>query len=120
MERVQRQPVAKSINLTFVHSYRDQQRREVSFKNTAGKPVIKDKDWPRNLETIKEYLASQYGGTWATLDYVVRPNIAVKPEAEDPAKGYDTVDQDMTARAPHDGRAFVYDRRMSNICGNHS
>jgi hypothetical protein len=55
--------------------------------------VINDKDWSRTLETIKEYLASQYGGAGATLDYVVRPDIAVKSESEDPAEGYDTVDQ---------------------------
>jgi hypothetical protein len=52
------------------------------------------------LETINEYLASQYGGTWATLDYVVRPDIAVKPESEDSVDGYDTVYQEMTVRAP--------------------
>jgi hypothetical protein len=72
----------------------------------------------------KEYLASQDGGTGATLDYVVRPDIAVKPEYEDPVEGYDTVDQEMTTRAPHTGRAFVDDRRkvwdiMSNICVKH-
>jgi hypothetical protein len=59
------------------------------------------------------------------LDYVVRTDIAVKPEAEDPAENYETVDQEMTARAPHTGRSFVNDRRkvwdiMSNICGKHS
>jgi hypothetical protein len=37
------------------------------------------------------------------MDYVVIPDIAVKPEAEDPTEGYDTVDQEMTARAPHTG-----------------
>jgi hypothetical protein len=37
------------------------------------------------------------------LDYVVCPDIAVKPEAEDPAEGYETVDQEMTERAPHMG-----------------
>jgi hypothetical protein len=71
------------------------------------------------------YVASQYGGTGATLDYVVKPNIAVKPETEDPVDGYDTVDQEMTVRAPHTGRSFVDDKRkvwdnMSNICGKHS
>jgi hypothetical protein len=73
-------------------------------------PVINDKDWPRALETIKEYLASQYGGTEATLDYVVILDIAVYPEYEDPAEGYDTVNQEMTARAPCTGQAFVDDR----------
>jgi hypothetical protein len=103
MEIVQPKPVANTINLVLVHSYRDQQIHEVSFKKTAEEPVINDKDWPRTLETIKEYLASQYGGTGVNLDYVVRPNIAVNPEPEDPADGYDTVDKDMTARAPHTG-----------------
>jgi hypothetical protein len=84
--------------------------------------VINDKGWPRTLETIKEYIASQCGGTGATLYYFVRPDIEVKPKAEDPAEGYETVDQDMTTRVPHTGRSFVNDRRkvwdiMSNICG---
>jgi hypothetical protein len=35
------------------------------------------------------------------LDCVVRPDISVKPEAEDPAEKYETLDQEMTARAPH-------------------
>jgi hypothetical protein len=56
-------------------------------------PVINYKDWPRTLETINGYLASQYGGTGATLYYVVRLDVTVKSEAEDPADGYDTVDQ---------------------------
>jgi hypothetical protein len=100
-ERAKRNTIANSINLVLVCSYRDQQRREVSFKNTAEEPVINDKDWPRTLESIKEYLTSQYGGTGATLDYVVRKDIEIKPEYEDPAEGYETVDQEMTARAPH-------------------
>jgi hypothetical protein len=125
MERVHRQHISNAINLVLVCSYRDQQRHEVGFKKTAEEPDINDKDWPRTLENIKEYLASQYGVTGATLDYVVRPDIAVKPEAEDPAENYETVDQEMTARAPHTGRSFVDDRHkfwdiMSNIYGKHS
>jgi hypothetical protein len=73
----------------------------VSFKNTAEELVIKDNDRPMTLETIKGYLASRYGGTVNTLDYVVRPDIAVKPEAEDLADGYGAVDQEMTSREPH-------------------
>jgi hypothetical protein len=125
MERVQRKPVPNAINLVLVHSYRDQQHHEVGFKKTAEDPEINDKYWQRTLEKIREYLASQYGVTGATLDYVVRAEIAVKPEAEDPPENYETVDQEMTARAPHTGRPFVNDRRkvwdiMSNICRKHS
>jgi hypothetical protein len=103
MEIVQRKPVVNTINLVLLCSYRDQQRHEVSFKKTVEEPVINDKDWSQTLETTKEYLASQYGGTWANLDYVVRPDIEVKVEGEYPADGYDTEDQKMTARAPHTG-----------------
>jgi hypothetical protein len=65
MERVHRQPIANAIKFVLVRSYRDQQRHEVGFKKTAEEPEINDKDWP--------------------LDYVVLPDIAVKPEAEYPA-----------------------------------
>jgi hypothetical protein len=125
IDRVQRQPIANAINLLLVRSYRDQQRHEMGFKKTAEEPEINDKDWPGTLDNTKEYIASQYGVTGATLDNVVRPDIAVKPEAENPAEVYETVDQEMTARAPRTGRSFVDDRRkvwdiMSNICGNTS
>jgi hypothetical protein len=125
MERVQRKPVPNEINLVLVHSYQDQQLHEVGFKKTAEGPEIKEKYWPRTTEKIREYLSSQYGVTGATLDYVVRAEIAVKPEEEDPPETFETVDQEMTARAPHTGCPFVSDRRkvwdiMSNICGKHS
>jgi hypothetical protein len=93
MERVQRQHIPNAINLVLVCSYRDQQCHEASFNKTAEESEINDKYWPRTLDKIKDYLVSQYGITVATLDYVVRPEIAVKPEAEDPAENYETVDQ---------------------------
>jgi hypothetical protein len=125
MERVQRQHVPNAINLVLVRSYRDQQHHEAEFKKTAEETEINGKDWPRTLEKIKEYIASQYGVTGATLDYVVRPEITLKSEAEDPPENYESVDQEMMARAPHTGRPFVNYRRkvwdiMSNICGKHS
>jgi hypothetical protein len=125
MERVQRKPVPNAINLLLVRIYRDQQRHEVGFKKTAEEPESNEKDWPRTLEKIREYLAPQYGVTGATLDYVVRAEIAVKPEEGDPPENYENVDQEMTAIAPHTGRPFVNDRRkvwniMSNIRGKHS
>jgi hypothetical protein len=72
MERVQSKPVPSAINLVLVRSYRYQQRHKVGFKKTAEEPEINEKDWPRTLEKIRDYLASQYGVTGTTLDYVVR------------------------------------------------
>jgi hypothetical protein len=45
MDRVQRKPVANSINLALVRSYRDKRRHEVSFKKTSEDKVIKYKNW---------------------------------------------------------------------------
>jgi hypothetical protein len=101
METVQRQPIPNAINLVLNRSYRDQKRHEVGFKKTAEEPDINDKDWPRTLEKINQYLASQYGVTGATLEYGFSPDVAVKPEAEHPAENYETVDLEMAARAPH-------------------
>jgi hypothetical protein len=101
MERVQRKPAVNTINLVLVRIYHNQQINEASFKKTAEEPVINGKNWTMTLETIKEYLVYQCGGTGDTLDYVVRPDIAVKPEAEDPAEGYTTMDQDDHEGAPH-------------------
>jgi hypothetical protein len=84
MERVHSEPIPSAINLVLVCSYRDQQRHEVGSKKTPEEPDINEKDWPSTLEKIREYIASQYGVTGATLDYVVRAEIDVKPEEEDP------------------------------------
>jgi hypothetical protein len=59
------------------------------------------------------------------LDYVFRLEIVFKPEDEYHTDGYDIVDQNMTAHAPHTGRTLLNDRRkvwdiMINICGQHS
>jgi hypothetical protein len=79
----------------------------------------------KNLGDNKRVPCLSVWSSWGTLDYVVLPDIEVNPEAEDPAEGYETVDQEMTASAPHTGRSFVNDRRkvwdiMSNIFGKHS
>jgi hypothetical protein len=124
MERVQRVPTAASITLEVVHVYREQHRYEDSFKKTAVEPENNDKYWPWTMESIREYLAAQYGAKWSTLDYVIRQEVEVKPHASDPSDNYDTVDLEMTARVPHTGRTFQDDKRkvwdiLSNMCAKH-
>jgi hypothetical protein len=99
-ERVQRVPTAASITLEVVRGYLEQQRYEDKFKKTAVKPEINDKDWPRTMESIREYMAAQYGAKGSTLDDVIRQEVEVKPHASDPSENYDTIDLEMMARAP--------------------
>jgi hypothetical protein len=124
MERVHRVPTAASITLEVVRGYHEQQRYKDSFKKTTVEPEINDKDWPRTMESIREYLAAQYGAKWSTLDYVIRQEVEVKPHASDPSENYNTIDLEITARAPHTGRTFQYDKRkvwdiLSNMCAKH-
>jgi hypothetical protein len=124
MEIVQRKPVVTDIDLELVRVHHDHHICEAKLKKTAVEPVINEKDWPRTLENIKEYLASQYGGIGATLEYVIRAETTVKPEAYDHVEDYDLVDQEMTVHVPHSRQAFVNDRHkvwdiMSNIFCKH-
>jgi hypothetical protein len=45
MERVQRKPVANSVNLILVRIYHDRQWHEVGFNNKSEEPMINNKDW---------------------------------------------------------------------------
>jgi hypothetical protein len=124
MEMVHRVPTAASITLGMVHGYREQHRYAYSFNKTAVEPEINDKDWPRFMESIREYLAAQYGAKGSTLDYVIRQEVEVKPHAPDPSDNCNTVVLEMTAQAPHTGRTFQDDKRkvwdiLSNMCAKH-
>jgi hypothetical protein len=124
MERVQQVPTAASITLEVVCGYREKQRNEEKFKKAAVEPDINDKNWPRTMESIRQYLAAQYGAKGSTLDYVIRQEVEVKPHASDPSENYDIVDLEMTARAPNTGRTFQDDKQkvwdiLSNMCAKH-
>jgi hypothetical protein len=76
------------------------------------------------MESIREYLAAQYGAKGSTLDYVIRQEVEVKPHASEPSDNYDTVDIEMTDWAPHTGITFQDDNRkvweiLSNMCAKH-
>ena len=47
-------------------------------------PDFSVKDWPRMIEAVEEWLRGCLGVTKIPLAYVIRPEEAVKPEAEDP------------------------------------
>jgi hypothetical protein len=85
--RVTRVPTDGGITLEMVRSFKDQQRWKLDYKKTAVEPVINDKDWPRTLENIRDYLASILGVKGPPLAYVVRTDDEVPGAAEDPNDG---------------------------------
>jgi hypothetical protein len=63
-------------------------------------PKIDRRDWPKTIEAIEEYLRQFRGTNGIPLSYVVRKNIKPAPSADDPLANYDTLDEEMIARAP--------------------
>jgi hypothetical protein len=72
----------------MVCNFKDQQRSELEYKMTAVEPVISDKDWPQKFENIWDYLATILGFTGSPLAYIVRTDMEVHDEAEDPDDNY--------------------------------
>jgi hypothetical protein len=86
--------------------------------------MINDKDWPRTLENIRDYLASMLGAKGVPLAYMTRNEGVVPTAVGDPEDGYLKVEKEMIHRAPHSGPTFRNDKSavwdiMSNICRQH-
>jgi hypothetical protein len=121
--RISRVPVISDVTVALVRKWRDQSVFEDDYQVTMTQPVLNDKDWPKTMEEISEFLAANHGEQGNPLSYVIRPEGEVPAEASDPSTGYETVDLEMIARGPHTGSAFQLDNRkvwemMKNICGS--
>jgi hypothetical protein len=68
---------------------------------TATQHVINDKDWPKTLEYLSEYLADNLCKQGNPLSYVIHNQVDVPPDAGDRSTGYGTMDLEMIACGPH-------------------
>jgi hypothetical protein len=80
-------------NVRILRSLREQEK---DHKEPSA-PEIDDKDWPRTIESIEEYLAECLGVTKIPLAYVIRDTVA---PANDPPNGWPTHQHEMNAKAP--------------------
>jgi len=78
------------------HLKRDEER-EVTKREP---PKLSKGDWGSMLEAIEEHLHSACRTTMIPLAYVVRISQAEPPESNDPSTNYDTIEDEMIARAP--------------------
>jgi hypothetical protein len=121
--RISQIPVISKVTVALVRKWRDQSVFEDDYEITMTQPVIDEKDWPKTMEEISEFIAVNHGEQGNPLSYVIHPNAAVPTEINDPSAGYETVDIEMVARSPHSGSAYQLDNRkvweiMKNICGS--
>jgi hypothetical protein len=72
---------------------------EEKYKDPKDKPKISNKDCPKTMEAIEEYLRAYHGETGIPLAYVICCEVLAP--AEEPVDGYSDVTDEMIARAPH-------------------
>ena len=91
---------ANDITLANVRALHDSKEWEDTQDNPSAPELTPRPDWPKVFEAIQEWLKSCLGVTKIPLAYVIRANEDVQPEAADPPDGYDSVQEEMIARAP--------------------
>lgn len=99
-DRVSRDVVIGSITLANIRLLMKQRDTEKDHTDPDTQPKIDGKDWPKTIEAIEEYLRQFRGTNGVPLSYVVRKDIKPEPSADDPSTNYDTLDEEMIARAP--------------------
>ena len=77
----------------------DTAEAECKAKTDKEELSINEKDWPKMIEGIMEYLRKTLGKYKIPLAYVVRTETDVP--AVDPAEGYATVQDEVIARAKY-------------------
>jgi hypothetical protein len=117
-ERIGRVVDYAAITLDSVRILRDLKQYEKDHVDPTVEPTIDTKDWSATMDAIVEWLRGHLGVNKVPLAYVVRKEQEVPASADDPSTNYETVADEMIARAPIEGAvagtfvaSFIEDRR---------
>ena len=99
-DRVSRVVRPGDIDLAGIRRLVKQRDTEEGHTDPDIPPKISIKDWPATMEAVEEYLRQFRGQNGVPLNYVVRKDLKPIRAADDPAINYDTLDEEMIARAP--------------------
>jgi len=111
-DKVARVVTPAQVLLDTMRAVRAKRDADAAYKNpvTADYPVINDKDWPKTIESIVEFLGTFLGETnKIPLVYVIRETVGL-PEGDDPSDRYAGRAEEMIRRAPHDSEVFESDQ----------
>jgi len=103
-----------SITLEIVRRLEDYKKWEKTHEDPEAPTIEFNKtSWPRIMDTITEYLRDCLGSTKIPLAYIVRDDVDVPDEAEDPDiwtadSKYSTIQDELVRRAPHKDGNGVY------------
>ena len=126
--RISRAVTVNTMNPTSIRRLRELKIKEDKREGSPpSAPTIDPKNWPKTIDAIQDYFSCILGETKAPLAYIIRDDAAVKPEADDIPANYDTPENEMIARMPHQDNAgadlptYIHDRSkvwqtMAEIC----
>ena len=92
---------ANDITPTNVRALHDFKEWEDTQDDPSALELTAQPDWPKAFEAIQEWLKSCLGVPKPPLAYVIWANEDMQPEAADPPEGYNSVQEEMIARAPN-------------------
>ena len=124
--RIDRATTPNDLTMANIRPMRDLKEYETMHDDPEA-PELDNRDWPRNIELIKEYFAECRGTSGIPLAYVIRTD---EFPGADPQGGFESDEAEMIARArhrvgngPNDGftRQYLQDRakvwiRLSAMC----
>ena len=91
--------VATNITLGNVHRLRGLKKSEKEHTDTLVSLVIDAKNWPKTMESVKEYLRGDIAVKWVQLSYVLRSEKTVSPSSDEPEMSFSSNEDDMSAQA---------------------
>ena len=97
--RTSRTVAAADIDRDPVRALKEHKLWEEKHEDVEA-PEINPRDWPRTIEAIEEWLRGHLGVTKIPLAYVIRDEVEVPPEVDDPATNYNSKQDQLIARAP--------------------
>ena len=116
--RISRTLMPAALTRDLINNYRDLKAEEDAYETPDNNVEIDNKDWAKTMDAMRDYFGIRLGRTKIPLAYIIRNEVDVPAEAGDPQNDYDTHQDEMIARAPHQDAAgdpldvYTYDNRQ--------
>ena len=92
--------VTTNITLDNMRLLRELKESEKEYTDTLVSPVIDAKNWPKNMESLEDYLRGDIGFKGVPISYVVIPKEAVSPILDEPETSFLSSEDEMVVCAP--------------------
>jgi len=101
-EKISRGYLPLTIDAASILVIKEYYETEKNYENKLSKPKVDLRDMTKTFEDVDEYLRACRGDkSKIPLSYVIRKEEAVTASADDPPTNYDSIEDEMEARAPH-------------------